>query len=145
MNAPSQLTERQIHGLEKIGDCLIPGDGELPSFSASGHARLAGRILDYMPEQDLGDLRMLLTVFSFLPRFYLRFFCWFLERARAMPGPAGSILRFIRIGVRGLVFSLYYSGGKPHDVIGYKVGVYTADLGVRKSTNLAHDTSSHAP
>ena len=121
------LSSFQIKGLDKLGTCLLPGDGEFKSFAASGCVSEADRILDYMPVKDLGDLKMLLTLMALLPGFLIGWFLAVLERTPSW-GDWASPLRFVRIGVRGLIMTLYYSHPQAHKVMGYQVGVYTDDL-----------------
>jgi hypothetical protein len=128
MNMSKNLNERQVRGLAKMGDVLVPGDEDLKSFSASGCVSEADRILDHMPLSDLKDLKMLLTLMSFFPMFLVAWFLAFLERSPRMPDWIGAPLRFVRLGIRGLVLTLYYSHPQAHQVLGYKVGVYTADM-----------------
>jgi hypothetical protein len=131
------LSPRQVRGLNKVGDAFIPGDSDLPPFSATGCALHADRILEYLDERDKNDLLTALTVFSFLPISALAFFHRFLDRHyRRFPGGLGELLRQARIGLKGLVVSLYYSGQtapgytgpNPMEVIGYKVSVYLDDF-----------------
>jgi hypothetical protein len=122
------LSQRQINGLEKMGNVLVPGDSELTSFGASGCSSEVDRILDYMPGSDLKDLKMLLTLMSFFPMFLVSWFLGFLEKSPRMPDWIGGPLRFVRLGIRGLVLTLYYSHPQAHKVLGYQVGVYTADM-----------------
>lgn len=137
--SPSRfLSPRQYRGLQKLGDGMCPGDDEFPSFSACGCAEHVDEILEGMNANDLAQLRQLLTVAAFLPRAGVQ---QLLKAAEASPrmadrNPLAPTLRFLRLGLRGLVLSLYYSGRtgagytgpSPLDVIGYEVGVYTADL-----------------
>ncbi|MEW5724700.1 MAG: hypothetical protein AB1896_16425 [Thermodesulfobacteriota bacterium] len=131
-----RLTPRQQRGLNKIGDALIPGDADLPPFSATGCAVHADRILAYLSEQDRHDLRTALTLFSFLPGPVLVLVLKFLELAQGLPGAVGALVRMGRVGIKGLVVSLYYSGEtgpgyqgpNPAEVIGFEVSVYLADL-----------------
>lgn len=132
------LSARQIRGIEKLGDVFAPGlpaeagpAGEtpgLPSFSASGCAREVDRILEHMPESDLKDLKLLLLLLSFLPGFAVAGFVAFLERAARWSGPVGASLRFVRLGIRGLALTLYYSHPQVHRGLGYAVSVYTDDV-----------------
>ena len=62
------LTPTQRAGLLRLGDVIIPGDGELPSFSQSGVADHADRMLDWMYEADRSALLLLLTTVSKMPR-----------------------------------------------------------------------------
>lgn len=137
--APSRfLTPLQYRGLQKLGDGMCPGDDEFPSFSACGCGEHVDEILELMNPNDLAQLRQLLTASAFLPRTGVQ---QLLKAAEASPrmtdrNPLAPTLRFLRLGLRGLVLSLYYSGRtgggyagpSPLDVIGYEVGVYTADL-----------------
>lgn len=123
------LNARQIAGLNRFGDKLIPGDVELPSFSSTGCVRDLDRVLDYMPAQDLADLKMVLTIFAFLPSFAIAFVAWLLGRSASIPTPIGALLRLMNIGFRGLVVTLYFSDARVLKTIGYDVSVYTADLG----------------
>ena len=50
----------------------------------------------------------------------------------------------MRIGLRGLVMTLYYSDPKVLAVLGYKVGVYTEDV-FRKNSDAGRGTSSPDP
>jgi hypothetical protein len=128
MSASKHLGARQLAAVETIGDRMIEGDAELPGFSASGCVSEIDRILDYMPAQDLADLKLLLTLLSFLPAPVVGAFLGFLERGGASDGAVWGILRLIRIGLRGLIMTLYYGSSGVTEKIGYRVGVYTADL-----------------
>ncbi|MBI3542826.1 MAG: hypothetical protein HY075_06075 [Deltaproteobacteria bacterium] len=122
------LSAGQVRGLEKVGDVLLPGFGDLASFSTSHCVRHADRVLDYMTAQDLGDLKMLLTLLGFAPRFCVALLMRLLELSPAVPTPLGSLLRFMRLGLRGLVMTLYYADPAVQQTIGYDARVYTADF-----------------
>src|SRR5579885_224397 len=122
------LDPKQLRAIEKVGDIMIPGDAELPRFSSTGCVSQVDRILDYMPEADLKDLKMLLGILAFFPGFLLALLFRVIEASPAVPGPLGSILRQIRLGMRGLIMSLYYGDSSVLNKLGYKVTVYTADL-----------------
>lgn len=141
MNAPPtlsrHLTPRQYRGLQKLGDAFFPADGDLPAFSALGCAEHVDAILDEMPVGDRDSLKSLLAICGITPRFKLRLLLRLLEGAPRVPTWAGGgALRFLRMGIKGLVLTLYYSGRKgadytgptPLDVLEYRVGVYTDDL-----------------
>ena len=124
------LSPRQIQGLDKMGDILIPGE-DTPegflSFSESGCSREIDRVLDYMPDSDRNDLKLLLLLISFLPRIMVRAFLAILELSPKLPDRLGGPLRFVRLAVRGLVLTLYYSHPHAHQVLEYRVGVYMGD------------------
>jgi N-acyl-phosphatidylethanolamine-hydrolysing phospholipase D len=129
------LSLRQLRALEKIGDILVPGDKDLPSFSRSGCVSHVDRILDFMPAGNLREMKRVLSVVSFMPRLLVRVLLRWLHAGLWPPGPWAAPLRILRLGLRGLVMSLYYSGRvgpnfegpAPLDVLSYRVGV--ADAG----------------
>lgn len=122
----SHLTFRQIRAIGKIGDVLIPGDEILPAFSETDCVKQVDRILNFMPIQDVRDLKTLISIFSFFPRGAIFLTIRLLELSPKIPG--GGVLRLIRLGLRGLVMTLYYSDPKVLGLLDYQVGVYTRDL-----------------
>lgn len=119
---------RQLIGLCKIGDVLVCGDSDLPSFSQSGQIAHLDRILDYISPQDLVDMKLLLWLFSWMPQWMLQFFWVIVDSSNNWPSWFGATLRLVRLGIRGVVFSLYYFEGKAQAAMGYNVSVYTDDL-----------------
>lgn len=121
------LDPRQTVALNRVGDVMIPGDGEFPRFSTLNCMSQFARISDHMPEADLKDLKLLLSILSYFPKFLIAALFHFLELAPRVPGPLGGPLRLIRIGMRGLVMTLYYGDPRVLKIVGYDVGVYTDD------------------
>ncbi len=107
---PTTLSPTQFAGLLKVGDLMIPGDGELPSFSASGCARHADRMIAHMNPGDRAGVALLLGVFRFLPGVVLRTLLRLTDRHAAFPEPVAAGLRTVNLGVKGVVMTLYYSG-----------------------------------
>lgn len=122
------LDARQLRGLDRLGDVYLPGDGTLPSFSESGCASRIDDVLEYLPEADRSDVGLLLRILGWLPRLFVAAFVWMTERGGSLPGPPGALLRFARIGTRGLVMSLYWSHPPVLEAIDYHVGVVRDDL-----------------
>lgn len=117
------LSGLQIAGINKVGDTLLPGADEFPSFSQAGCVRHVDRILDYMPEQDLSDLKLLLLLLGLMPSFLVRALLGWIDHSPASTGPVGPLLRLIRLGLRGLVMTLYYGDDAILKKIGYAVQV----------------------
>jgi hypothetical protein len=130
------LNSRQFRGLERLGDIYLPGDQDLPSFSACGCTEHADQILSQLPDGDRKDLQSLLALLGTLPRILVALFVRLIEAGDRFPGSLGNSLRFAQMGIKGLVLTLYYSGltGADYrgpsslDVLDYHVGVYTADV-----------------
>jgi hypothetical protein len=94
--------------LLRVGDLLIPGDGTLPSFSASGCAREVDRALACVNEADRQGLAMVLGIFRVAPAWSLRGLFALAERPRGL-GTLGAAVRLLWIGIKGVVMTLYYS------------------------------------
>lgn len=128
-----QLSALQVRAIEKLGNVICPGDRDLglPSFIELGCVEHADIVLNELPESDLKDLKLLLTIFAFLPSFFIAFLLGLIERGQHLGGEIGTLLRMVRFGLRGVAFSLYYSGLKgrdakvktPYEAIGYSVTV----------------------
>lgn len=135
---PPTLSKLQRKGLRKLGNVYCPGDAHMPSFADSGCDQHVDVLLPHMNAADVSQLKLLLTVLAVLPHRLVGILTrwWESVDPNGKPGPISSLLRFLRLGVRGLVFSLYYSGrvgrkyegSTPLAIIGYDVMVYTGDV-----------------
>jgi hypothetical protein len=121
------LTATQRAGLLRLGDVIIPGDDELPSFTESGVVDEVDRMVDWMYESDRSAILMLLTVVARMPRPAIKALVLATERGDSVPEPLGGGLRMASLGIKGLVLSLYYSGvdrgGRVRQVIRYDADV----------------------
>ncbi|MDX5297760.1 MAG: hypothetical protein LPK85_02290 [Gammaproteobacteria bacterium] len=102
------LNERQLRGLARAGDILLPGEGGLARFSDLDCLDGVDQVLAPSHPDDLRDLRILLSVLSVMPEPLLRGLFRLLETAHAWPDRLGAPLRLLDIGLRGLLFTLYY-------------------------------------
>ena len=124
------FSQRGLKGLNRIGDILLPGDGEMPSFSAYGGLENVDDLVAYAPPEDISLLNTVLAVLSFLPAGMLR---WLVGKMSAVTpaetGVMAPLYRQLNIGLRGILFSLYYgekagsgyTGQDPLAVIGYEI------------------------
>lgn len=134
------LTGVQVRGLDKLGDVYFPGDGRFPSFSTCGCVEHVDIALEGLPKDDRKSLKMLLSVVGIAPALLARLLVRLAEGGANWPDPLGAGMRFLRLGLRGVVNSLYYSGEtgrgyegpSPLELLGYNVSVYTADVDERE-------------
>ena len=121
------LRNSAIKGLTRIGDILIPGNDEFPSFSAFMCLDHIDDLVAYAPKDDIKDLSMVLSILSVMPRSVLKWLVNKMAVAHKKTGPSGTLFRQLNMGIRGIVFSLYYSekpgktyqGKNPAELIGF--------------------------
>ena len=121
------LTAIQIKAVNKIGDLMLPGVGAMPSFSKTGCVQDIDRLLDYVPSGDLADLKVLLLLLGLMPRSFVAALLWVLERSIFSSFPGAGLMRTIRLGLRGIIMSLYYGHPIIHERMQFQVGVYLDD------------------
>lgn len=118
-----------LKALTRIGDILLPKNGEFPSFSESGCLEHVDDVASYAPADDLKDLNLLLSILSFMPDFLLRWVVKSMNNSHGKDGLMLDLLRMLDLGLKGILFGTYYSGkvgknfkGKsPFEVIDFKV------------------------
>ena len=109
------LNQNALKGLARIGDILIPGNEEFPSFSVYRCLDHVDDLIEYVPKGDVKDLNMVLVILSFLPGNVLRWLVKQMANAHNNQSATGPLLRELNIGIRGIVFSLYYSEKPGHN------------------------------
>src|SRR5690606_6167060 len=78
--------------------------------------------------------KLLTALLGLLPAFIIRLLLWSVARNEHVPGTIGALLRQINLGLRGVVFTLYYSNldeGRPGSVyehLSYQSGIRTPIL-----------------
>ena len=123
------FSPRALKALNRLGDILIPANGDFPSFSEYGGLEHIDRMVSYAPVDDIGDLNMALGYLQLMPTFALRHLVKRMTNAADNDGLLGMPLRLLNLAIRGLVFACYYSerpgsnfnGKDPVDVIDFKI------------------------
>lgn len=118
-----------IKGLNRIGDVFIPQDDDMPSFSQFGGVEAIDSVIAYLPAEDVTLLNFALTIFLIMPDGFLQWLVSEMENSLEKTGEIPSVMRQLNLGLRGIVFSCYYSGvsgsgfqgNNPLDVLGYKL------------------------
>ena len=121
------FSQSQLKGLLKAGDVLVPGTENSPGFSETGCIAHIDRMAEFLSEDDLSGLKMVLSVFRWLPSWKIALIFRLCSKNEHFPSFIGAGLRMLEIGVKGAVFSPYYAGlSKPgyngkkvHDAIGW--------------------------
>ncbi len=104
------FSARQIKGALRLGDAVIPGDKTLPSFSETEFIHHIDRMLEYMESDDRDGLGLLMNVFSITPIWKIRLLVSLCDIHRFLPQFLGTPFRLLNLGLKGIIFTLYYSG-----------------------------------
>lgn len=104
------FSTRQLQGLCKLGDIVLPGQGAFPAFSSTGCVEHVDALLGTAHPDDVRDLGWLLLVIHYLPGFAVEWIVRLADSADRWPALLAPLLRTLNIGIKGVVFSLYYSG-----------------------------------
>ncbi len=123
------IGEREIRAIERLGDLMIPQTEDFPSFTQLGCVEHIDDVLGYAPPEETGDLKMLLKGLSVMPDSALKGIIKLMMENKALPENMASTFRMMDTGLRGIIFTLYYSGktgknytGKnPLEIIGYEI------------------------
>ncbi len=109
MKISRHFTLRQLSGLERAGDVLVPGTDASPSFSRTGCLDHIDRLAAHLNADDLEGLRMVGGLFAVWPRWAIRCLFGLCRYRERLPWPLGAGLRQLEIGVKGALMSLYYA------------------------------------
>lgn len=117
----------QLKVIERIGDVMIPSADDFPSFSELGAIVGIDRVMAPAHPADIKDLGMLLHVLRFMPNFVIALIIKLAVSAHKSNSFISPLLRQLDIGLRGIIYSLYYAdikadnftGKSPFDVMGF--------------------------
>ncbi len=123
------FNQAALKGLNRIGDILVPGEDDFPSFSEYNCIEHVDDLLAFAPPEDVKDLGMVLAILNYFPRSLLLYLVKSLAQAPDKKGGLGVLFRQLNLGIRGIVFSLYYSekpgagysGPDPEKLIGFSL------------------------
>jgi len=104
------FTVRQLGGLQRVGDLLVPANGKFPAFSSTGCIERIDDLMGAAHPDDVRDLGYLLLALNYLPLFVIRLLLDLTNKTEQMPAFIAPLFRQLNIGLKGVVFSLYYSG-----------------------------------
>ena len=123
------LSKSAIKGVIRLGDIMIPGNADLPSYSEYGGIEHVDDLLEHAPSSDIGDLNLILAILSFMPGFVLKWMVGKMTRSHQGGNGISVIFRQLDLGLKGIILSTYYTergganyqGIRPLDAVGYKI------------------------
>jgi len=130
----SLFTRRQLMGLQKLGNIVMPGGNGFPSFSQTGCIQHVDITMGSAHPDDVRDFGYLLLLFHYLPKLAVTWIIKLADQPDRFPEILASQLRKLNIGIKGVVVSLYYSGKtgfgqslSPLDVIEFSLNCKSLD------------------
>ena len=118
----SKLKKSQIKGIYKLGKVIIPDHPDFPSFNDLAIEKYINRMIDYMYKDDREPVLIIISLFSVLPNFVIKWKVSFIDWGASWKGAPGAIFRMLQIALKGLIFTLYYSDFTEAKVIHEKIG-----------------------
>ncbi len=123
------LSKAALKAINRIGDIMVPENGEFPSYSEYGGIEHIDEILRYAPESDTKGLDMILSILSVMPKFVLSWLVKKMSQSHERGGGLWVIMRQMNFGLKGIILSTYYSekagsnykGKTPLEIIGYSI------------------------
>lgn len=116
------FTRAQLKGVEKLGRVIMPENSDFPAFSDIGAEKYLNRMVDYMYEDDKSAILIILKLFSIMPLFMIRWTMSLIESGAKWKGMPGAPFRMLRIALKGLIFTVYYSDVTEDQTIHSKIG-----------------------
>lgn len=116
------FTKAHLKGVEKLGRVVMPENNDFPAFSDIGAEKYLNRMIDYMYEDDRSAILVILKLFSIMPLFKIRWTMSLIESGAKWKGMPGAPFRMLRIALKGLIFTVYYSDLTEDQVIHSKIG-----------------------
>ena len=117
------LNKQQLKGISKLGAVLCPGTPQLPAFASTAALSQADRCFSFLTPEDQEGLGGLLWWLGFFPGFVARLLLRLADTANRWPNPVAPLLRLLQIGLKGFVYSLYYSDAEIRKALGYVTSV----------------------
>ena len=99
-----------LRGLKKAGDIVLPGGDGFPKFSETNLLEHFGRISNYMTPQDRQGFKLLTALMGLMPSFMIHLMLIMVSHHDSVPSFLGAIFRQVNMGVKGVLFTMYYSG-----------------------------------
>ncbi len=116
------FTRAHLKGVEKLGRVVMPEDSDFPAFSEIGAEKYLNRMVDYMYEDDKSAILIILKLFSIMPQIIIKWTMSLIETGAKWQGMLGAPFRMLRIALKGLIFTVYYSDVTENQTIHSKIG-----------------------
>jgi hypothetical protein len=120
--AKTEIKKSHIKGLYKLGKVVIPDFPGFPTFAETQPQKHINGMVDYMYEDDRSAILVILSLFSMLPNFVIKWKMLFIDYAAKWKGMPGAPFKMLQIALKGLIFTLYYSDLTKDKVIHGKLG-----------------------
>jgi len=117
----TEIKKSHIKGLYKLGKVVVSDFPGFPTFAETQPQKHINGMVDYMYEDDRSAILIILSLFSVLPLFVIRWKMLFIDWGAKWKGASGAVFKMLQIALKGLIFTLYYSDFTEGKVIHGKI------------------------
>jgi hypothetical protein len=125
------FSKRALISFNTFGDLLMPATDVLPAFSETGCLEHIDDLAVHAPQDDIGSLNLVLVILSFMPTALFRWLIKKMIGAQQSNSMLSTVYRQLNFGIKGLLYSLYYSGKSGLNYKGEPVNVLIGNDAVR--------------
>ncbi len=125
------FSKRALISFNTFGDLLMPASDVLPAFSETGCLSHIDDLALHAPQDDIGSLNLVLVILSFMPTVVFRWLIKKMKGAQNSNSVFSTVYRQLNFGIKGLLYSLYYSGKSGENYKGEPVNVLIGNETVR--------------
>ena len=104
--APIMIDNAHIKRFHKLGKAIIPGFPGFPDFVEITPEKHLNRMIDYMYSDDIQAILIILSLFSILPVFIIRWKISFIDFGAKAGGIIGAPFKMLQIALKGMIFTL---------------------------------------
>ncbi len=120
--AKVKIKKSHLKGMYKLGKVIIAEHPDFPDFKDVESEKHINRMIDYMYDDDRGPILIILSLFSILPTFIIKWKMSFIDWGAKWKGAPGAVFRMLQIALKGLIFTIYYSDPTEKKVIHQQIG-----------------------
>jgi hypothetical protein len=107
--AKTPISKTHLKGLYKLAFVILNKNSSFVPFESTYPEKQINGMIDYMYPNDRAAILVILKIFAFLPKFKIRWIMLLVEAGAKWPSFFGAAFRMLQIGLKGLVFTLYYA------------------------------------
>jgi len=107
---PRALSRMEQRSWQRVGKVLVPGNDHLPPYDYTNAVQWVPEILAASGQEDEESIRWVVVLMGLLPLFAIAWMLKLVSVVAYKTGPVGALPRLLMIGIKGVIYTSYYSG-----------------------------------